>query len=117
MKLRTWNEYNVVYSSLFSPSACVSPSDPTLTVDRVLEVMGKVQEWEKVGHWLIVPLSKQQEIKEQSSTEMEKRLKLGRYWVNTHPGPSWEQLGAALYGNGEERAATIVKQYLPPQGM
>ena len=112
-----WNEYNVVYPSLFSPSACVSPSDPSLTVDRVLEVMGKVQEWRMVGEELVVPRSKVDEIEEQSSTEMEKRLELGRYWVNTHPDPSWEQLGTLLYSWGEERAAMVVKQYLPPQGM
>ena len=79
--------------------------------------MGKVQDWEMVGLGLGVPLSKRQEIKEQSSTEMEQRLTLGRYWLNTHPDPSWEKLGTALYKRGEERAAMMVKQYLPPQGM
>ena len=83
----------------------------------MLEVMGKVQEWDSVGGKLSVSYSKRQEIREQSSTEMEKSLELGRYWVNTHPDPSWEQLGTALYRSGEERAAMMVKQYLPPQGM
>ena len=85
----------------------------------MLEVMGKVQRWERVGGMfgLNVPPSKLQEIKELPSTEMEKCLELGKYWVNTHPDSSWEQLGTALYESGEERAATMVKQYLPPQGM
>ena len=86
-------------------------------MDSVLEVMGKVQDWYEVGHWLGVPGSKRQEIKEQSSTEMEQRLELGRYWLNTNPDPSWEQLGRALYDSGEERAAMMVKQYLPTQGV
>ena len=82
-------------------------------MDSVLEVMGKVQNWRLVGDWLDVPDSKLDEIEEQSSTEME----LTRYWLNTDPDPSWEKLGTALYNSGEERAATMVKQYLPPQGM
>ena len=100
-----------------SDAACVSPSDHSLTVDSVLEVMGKVQEWELLGIELEVPLSKRQEIEEVSSTEEEKSHQVGRYWVNTHPDPSWEELGRVLYERGEETAAMMVKQYLPPQGM
>ena len=111
---------DVIYSSLSSPSGFVSPSDPTLTVDSVMEVMGKVQKWRKVGGVMFglgVPDSKLDEIEVQSSTEMEQCLALTIYWLNTHPDPSWQQLGRAFYHRGEERAATMVKQYLPPQGM
>ena len=124
MKLRSWltgmNNYNVfcsLFSSLSSSSTCVSPSDSTLTVDSVLEVMGKVQKWEEVGIWLNIPYSKRQEIRKQSSTEIEKSHQVGRYWVNTDPDSSWEELGRVLYERGEETAAMMVKQYLPPQGM
>ena len=79
--------------------------------------MGKVQEWYEVGLYLGVPKSKLDEIKEQSSTEIEKSHQVGRYWVNTHPDPSWEKLGRVLYKSGEEAAAMMVKQYLPPHGM
>ena len=79
--------------------------------------MGKVQEWWEVGGALGVPDSKLIEIEDQSSTEMEHHLALTSYWLNTHPDPSWQQLGRALYHRGEERAATVMKQYLPPQGM
>ena len=82
-----------------------------------MEVMGKVQDWERVRGVLSVPPSKLDEIKEQSSTEMEQHLELTKYWVNTDPDPSWEKLGRVLYTYGEETAAMMVKQYLPPQGM
>ena len=97
----------------------VSPSDSTLTVDSVLEVMEKVQNWKEVGgiFGLGIPDSKLDEIEKQSSTEVEKSHRLGQYWVNTHPNPSWEELGSVLYTMGEETAAMMVKQYLPPQGM
>ena len=111
-----WNEHNIVYllfSSLSSPSACVSPSDPTLTVENVTEVMGEVGNWERVGCELGVPHSKRQEIKQLSTSDREKSQSLGRYWVTNAPGASWEELGNALYKNGEETAAAMVKQYLP----
>jgi len=95
----------------------LSPADTSLTVDSVLEVMGKVQEWEKVGDELNVPDSKLDEIKVQPSTEIEKSHQVGRYWVNTHPDPSWEKLGEVLYERGEATAAIMLKHYLPPQGM
>ena len=111
-----WNDHNIVYllfSSLSSPSACVSPSDPTLTVEKVTEVMGEVGDREGVRSWLGVPRSNQAEIKQQSSTEWEKSRALSQYWVNCSPDASWEKLAIALYNSGEERAAVMAKQYLP----
>ena len=116
------NEHNIVYllfSSLSSPSACVSPSDPTLTVENVTEVMGEVGDWERVARGgmytlgLGIPDSKLQEIKQLSSSEREKSQSLGRYWVTNAPGASWEVLGNVLYQEGEETALAMVKQYLP----
>ena len=122
MKLRScltgMNNYDVfTHSPHCPPLPLVSPSDSTLTVESVLKVMGKVQRWELVGGKLGVPSSKVNEIEEQSSTEIEKSHQVGRYWVNTHPNPSWEKLGRVLYMNGEETAAMMVKHYLPPQGI
>ena len=114
-----WNDHNIVYllfSSLSSPSACVSPSDPTLTVEKVTEVMGEVGDRERVWGLLGVPASKQAEITQQSSTEGEKSRALSQYWVNCYPDASWERLASALYFRGEERAAVMAGQYLPMKG-
>ena len=118
-----WNEHNNVYllfSSLSSPSACVSPSDPTLTVENVTEVMGEVGDWERVTQGdfgytfgLRIPPSKLQEIKQQSYTERDRSRLAGEYWVNTDPRASWRVLGRTLYQEGEETALLTVKQYLP----
>ena len=111
-----WNDRNIVYllfSSLSSPSACVSPSDPTLTVEKVTEVMGEVGDREVVWDVLGVPDSKRAEIKQQSSTEGEKSRALSQYWVNCDPDASWKELAWRLYRIGEERAAAMAKQYLP----
>ena len=108
----------LLFSSLSSPSACVSPSDPTLTVENVAEVMGEVGDWERVvrGHFTLgleIPGSKLQEIQQQSSSERDKSHAVGGYWVNTDPDPSWVKLATVLYKEGEERALVVVKQYLP----
>ena len=111
-----WNEHNIVYllfSSLSSPSACVSPSDPSLTVENVMEVMGKVGDWERVGYELGVPDSKLQEIKQQSYTKRDQSRLAGEYWVNTDPRASWRRLARVLYQEGEDSALMTVKQYLP----
>ena len=68
-----------------------------------------------VGSSLGVPLSKRQEINQQSSTERKKCLALGDYWVNTDPRASWEKLAVALYYCGQERALAVTKQYLQQQ--
>ena len=85
-------------------------------MENVREVMAEVGNWMELGSWLDVPYSKVQEINQQSSTEREKSLALGDYWVNTAPGASWERLAWALYQRGEERAVPLMKQDLP-QGM
>ena len=77
--------------------------------------MAEVGNWDSVGDELDVPRSKQQEISQQSSTEREKSLALGDYWVNNHPDPSWKELVSVLYQCGEERALAVTKQYLQQQ--
>jgi len=116
-----WNEHNIVYllfSSLSSPSACVSPSDPTLTVENVTEVMGEVRDWKRVaGRSLLcglgIPDSKLHEIKQQSYTESDRSYLMVEYWVNTDPRASWRRLADVLYKVGEDSALMMVKQYLP----
>ena len=86
-------------------------------MENVREVMAEVGKWELVGIELGVPPSKREEISQQSSTEREKSLALGDYWVNTDPDASWERLATKLYYSGEERAVAVMKQYLQQQGM
>ena len=124
-----WNEHNIVYlmfSSLSSPSACVFPSDPTLTVENVMEVMGEVGGWERVARGnrmhtqesvytlgLGIPGPKLQQIKQQSYRARDRSHLAGEYWVNTDPCASWLVLGRTLYQEGEETALAMVKHYLP----
>ena len=81
-------------------------------MENVREVMGEVKKWKVVGEVLHVPHSKLQEISQQSSTERERSLALGEYWINIAPHATWERLARALYEYGEERAAAMANQYL-----
>ena len=88
-------------------------------MENVREVMAEVVNWESVGIWLGVPDSKRLKIRQQLSTERQKSLALGDYWVSTDPDASWKKLARALYcryPGGEERPLGVVKQYLQ-QGM
>ena len=85
-------------------------------MENVREVMAEVGNWDSVGGLLDVPHSKLLQISQQSSTEREKSLAVGDYWVNTVPDTSWEKLAWVLYQWGEERALAVTKQYLQ-QGM
>ena len=84
-------------------------------MENVREVMAEVWNWVSVAIRLDVPPSKQQEINQQLSTEREKCLALGDYWVNTDPEASWEKLAMALYQRREDRAVAVTKQYLQQQ--
>ena len=108
--------HNIVYllfSSLSSPSACVSPSDPTFTVDNVSEVMREVRNKEFVWEVIGVPESKLTELMQQSSTEEEKTRAASQCYVNSSPTATWKKLTELLYYSKEERAAMMAKQYLP----
>ena len=102
------------------PLLLVSPSDPTLTVENVAEVMGEVGNWERVAQGdgletfgLKIPYFKLQEIKQQSYTDRDRSRLVREYWVNTDPNASWWRLADVLYEEGEETALAMVKQYLP----
>ena len=99
------------------PFCLCPPSDPTLTVENVREVMAEVRNWMIVGFWLGVPDTKRQEISQQLSTARERCLALGDYLVNTDPYGSWKKLALGLYWEREERALAVTKQYLQQQGM
>ena len=96
-----------------SISVCMFSSDPTLTVENVTKVMGEVENWWAIGTSLHVLHFKLKEIKYQFSAMKDGSHALGEYWIKTDPDASWENLASQLYMNGEERAATLAKQFLP----
>ena len=107
--------------------ACVSPSDPTLTVENVREVMAEVGDWVEVATFLEITDFVQEIVKdkafervfkgEEKLSEREASCLMGEYWVNTDPDASWEKLSMVLYhAKNAEKATAMAKQHLP-QGM
>ena len=106
-------KYSFDFPLTASISACMFSSDPTLTVENVTKVMGEVENWWAIGTSLHVLHFKLKEIKYQFCAMKDKSHALGEYWIKTDPDASWENLASQLYMNGEGRAATIAKQFLP----
>jgi len=89
-------------------------------VENVTEVLKEVGDWKRVaqGYTLLtdglrIPNSIVHEIEQQSSSERDRSLLVGEYWVKTNPVASWMMLASVLYQEGEEKAATMAKQFLP----
>ena len=110
-----WTQHCLFAVLLTVLPLCLCLSDPTLTVENVMEVMGEMGDWGRVAGMfgLEIPYSKLQEIKQQSYTERDRSRLAGEYWVNTDPNASWRTLADVLYKEGEDSARRMVKQYLP----
>ena len=102
-------------------NSCMSTStDPTLTDDKVTEVMENVrvdkrrQVWKRVLTWEWK--SPVNQLYSGRSTEKEKKLSCSDTYVNCHPEASWEHLASRLYEEDEMTAVDQTRPFLPPKG-
>ena len=113
-------------------------TDPTLTVEKVTEVMEKVkvdkrrQVWRRVLTWRRAASSMLDILRESlatrweyshvdqlyssHSTEKEKTLSCSDTYVNCYPEASWEHLTTLLYEEDEMTAVDQTRPFLPPKG-
>ena len=95
-------------------------TDPTLTVEKVVEVMEKVkvdkrrQVWRRVLTWRWE--STVDQLYSRHSTEKEKNLSCSDTYVNCRPEASWEHLTTLLYEEDEMIAVDQTRPFLPPKG-
>ena len=94
-------------------------TDPTLTVEKVTEVMEKVEGdkrrlWERVLTWNY--RSPMNQLYSSHSTEKEKTLSCSDTYVNCHPEASWEHLTTLLYEEDEMTAVDQTRPFLTPKG-
>ena len=97
-------------------------ADPTLTVDRVVGVMEKVtsdeekrkEVWEWVLEWYEFTPNDYHD--KEYAYHLNKTSDLAYIYVNSRPGPSWEDLTRSLYTSGEMSAAKEAKSYLRKSG-
>ena len=92
-------------------------TDPTLTVEKVTDVLEKVKVdkrrkvWGEVLTWKVVD-----QLYSSHSTEKEKTLSCSDTYVNCYPGSSWEHLTSQLYKEDEMTAVDQARPFLPPKG-
>ena len=95
-------------------------TDPTLTVEKVTEVMEKVkvdnrrQVLDRVLIWTWK--SPVDQLYSSHSTEKEKILSCSDTYVNCRPDASWEHLTSQLYKEDEMTAVDQTRPFLPPKG-
>ena len=95
-------------------------TDPTLTVEKVADVLEKIevdkrrQVWWRVLTWN--GKSPVDQVYSSHSTEKEKTLSCSDTYVNCYPGSSWEHLTSQLYKEDEMTAVDQARPFLPPKG-
>ena len=106
-------------------------TDPTLTIDVLVDVMEKLTSdeerrrkvWQRVLEWKYgyisscTPSSYIDEVYTQLNTSARKKTQaLSDVYVNIRPESSWQHLVATLYDKSELAAAKQAKSFLPVNG-
>ena len=89
------------------------PLDASLTLPKVLAAVRTVDVG-RLGKVLEVPLTKRDEVKQQSASAEERREGLVKYHLDTFPNPSWEHMGGRLLHWEEDAAMEKVKVHIKP---
>ena len=95
---------------------CVVAGVP-LTPSNVMREVREVEDWwgeVGLGHYLCIPESKREEIRQKFPDEMEQKKQLITYWINTNPLASWRRLIWALDMIKETKTADSIRSYAEP---
>ena len=87
------------------------PLDPTLTHENVSKVTATLGE-DKLANVLDVPLSKQKEFRQQSSTTVEYRKKVIDYFLKYSHLASWSDVSSRLYRWEHHEALAAVREFI-----
>ena len=82
--------------SLFSP-----PTDPTLTLTSLTQLLGSVEDWDLFSAWLNISVSVYRKHYEPQ--------RLCEWYLTHHPAPSWLQVADALYSRGEHDILEVLR--------
>ena len=86
--------------SLFSP-----PTDPTLTLTSLTQVLGSVEDWNSVRLWLDISYS----VYRKHSDGAQLAQSLCEWYLTHHPAPSWLQVATGLYRRGEHDILEVLR--------
>ena len=84
-------------------------TESTLTLDNLTSVLDGVEYLDNVADSLHIPLSKQEELRQQYDREQRPRA-YSTYFITKHPSPSWILVANALWKMGQHGALEVVQK-------
>ena len=85
------------------------PTDPSLTIANLTQLLQDVGDWNHVGLSLDIPYSVWGSIPSQDSSQSERVKALWEWYLNNHPCPSWRNVACALYEQGKHGVLEMLK--------
>ena len=90
-----------------------SPTDPSLTLTNLTQLLEDVRDLVFVSPYLDIPYSVYSNIRIQQSSESERRKACWEWYLNNHPCPSWRHIANALYmKDGHGMLEVLKSRYL-----
>ena len=86
-----------------------SPTDPSLTLTNLTQLLEDAGYLEYVTDYLDIPRSVYNSITTQQSSESEWRKACWEWYLNNHPCPSWRHIANALYVSREHGVLEVLK--------
>ena len=86
-----------------------SPTDPSLTLTNLTQLLEDVRDLYDVTLYLDIPPSVFHSIYTQQSSESERRKAYWEWYLNNYPCPSWRHIANALYISREHGVLEVLK--------
>ena len=86
-----------------------SPTDPSLTLTNLTQLLEDVGNLIGVSDYLDIPGSVYNSIPTQQSSVSERRKACWEWYLNNHPCPSWHHIANALYMSEEHGVLEVLK--------
>ena len=87
------------------------PTDPSLTLANLTQLLQDAGDWFEVGIDLNIPFSVRHSIRFQHSSQSERVKALGEWYLNNYPCPSWRHVAHALYVRKEHGVLEVLKSH------
>ena len=85
------------------------PTDPSLTLANLTQLLQDAGNWDNVGLGLNTHHSMLGIIQSRHSSQSELTKALGEWYLNDHPCPSWRHVAHALYVRKEHGVLEVLK--------
>ena len=86
-----------------------SPTDPSLTLTNLTQLLEDVWDLIYVTDYLDIPFSVYRSITTQESSGSERKKAYWEWYLNNHPCPSWRHIANALYMDKEHGVLEVLK--------